>query len=106
MPKLPASVTAKLNTESGNITMIALIIGISFIALAAIGVDLNSLVPDSISAWRCQTSTTTTVETVSPPEAPPVAPVAPAPVEVEPVDQAEVEAADEPVAIPAEQVAE
>ena len=54
--------------------------------LALVGVDINALVPETVRAWKCETTTTTTVETVSPavvPESPPVVEV-PA-VEVAPV---------------------
>lgn len=96
MPKLPASVTAKLNTDNSNITMVALIFGLSIIILALVGVDINALVPETVRAWKCETVVTTTVETVSAPEAPPVAPVAPTP------DGSEKEHTEPALAIPVE----
>lgn len=34
--------------------------------LALVGVDINALVPETVRAWKCKTTTTTTVETVAP----------------------------------------
>ena len=89
MPIKTSQIEAILNTRASNIILVI----IAILAMARVGVDVQTLIPTTIRAWKCD-ATTTISTTVSAPVAVPVEPLAP------PVEPAAVPVVDPPVAAP------